>query len=152
MEAMGKRDLEALAIQDAFWAEFRQKQDLSTENETPLLQFLVETLEADTAGVRRRFVEGLLAMGGLVFLLIQFRDTPYETWAFLLIPLALTYALQRVASPKRPAVIEAATETLLSPTLYPPEQLALIARIAAATLQSEQKLRTTCQSALTRRA
>jgi hypothetical protein len=147
---MGNREAEVKALQDAFWAEFREQQ--KNEDETVLLRFLAERLEADTSGLQRRFRESAIAMAGLVFLLIQFRETPYEQWAFVLIPLALAFVTQRVGSPQRPAILEAATETLLTPVVYSPEQQVLIRRIADATFRGERTLKATCESALLRSA
>jgi hypothetical protein len=141
---MGNKDEEIKAIQDAFRAEFRERQE--KEDTTGLLLFLTQALETDTAGYQKRFKESALAMAGLVFLLIQFRETPYEQWAFILVPLGLTYAASRVGSPKRPAIVEALIETLQAPATYTPEQQALLKRIATAAFRGEGKLKTLCQT------
>ncbi|WP_395094607.1 hypothetical protein [Armatimonas sp.] len=143
---MGNKDEEVKALQEAFKAEFIEHQ--KSEDATVPLRFLAEALEADTAGYKKRFKESALAMIGLVFLLIQFRDTPYEQWAFIIVPLGLAYAAQRVGSPKRPAILAAASETLLSPVLYTPEQQVLIRRIEEAAFGSERGLKTACEQAL----
>ena len=143
---MGNKDDEIKAIQDAFRAEFREHQQ--NGDKTVPLRFLAEALETDTAGYKRRFRESVLAMAGLVFLLAQFRDTPYEQWAFILVPLGLAYAAQRVASPRRPAIVESATELLVTSALDSPDQHVLIARIAQAAFRSERALKAACEKAL----
>lgn len=141
---MRDKDEEIKAIQEAFRIEFQER--VEKEDHTGLLLFLTQALEADTAAYQKRFKESALAMAGLVFLLIQFRDTKYEQWAFVLVPLGLAFMAGRVSSPRRPAIIEALIETLQVPATYTPEQQALLKRIAAATFRGEGKLKTLCHA------
>ena len=157
---MGNADKKTQAAERAFAAELQKH--VERNDLTALLKFFAESLAEERAEQFRRFWTKVLALLCLAVLFVlfsdfSFKDSPEQAIAFALIPALGLYTVTRPnTTPRYPLLLRAATDVLLVPRSYAPEQKKLLVQIAQAVPGEEtdaaELLRETCTKALERSA
>lgn len=157
---MGNTDKKTQAAERAFAAELQKH--VERDDLTALLKFFAESLAEERAEQFRRFWTKVLALLCLAVLFVLFSDFSFEdsleqAIAFAVIPALWLYLVTRPnTTPRYQLLLRAATEVLLVPRSYAPEQKKLILQIGQ-TIPGEETdaaelLHKTCTKALERSA
>ncbi|MBB6052804.1 hypothetical protein [Armatimonas rosea] len=157
---MRNADKKTQAVERAFAAELQKH--VERDDLTALLTFFAASLAAERSEQFRRFWTKVLALLGLALLFalfsdFSFKDSLEQAIAFALIPALGLYTVTRPNStPRYPLLLKAATNILLVPRSYTPEQKKRIVQIAQAVSGPETDaaalLRETCTKVLQRSA